>query len=85
MKIAKIISFPNFPASSNFTVEFLYDILHTSLELEIYQSMRTGYFDQVIIDFYFLPVSEQEALKKRNPQTVCFYAEQLAKKMKIYK
>lgn len=83
--MAKIISFPNFPASSNFTVEFLNNILHTSLELEIYQSMRTGHFNQVIIDFYFLPVSEQEALKKRNPQTVCFYAEQLAKKMKIYK
>lgn len=83
--MAKIISFPNFPASSNFTVEFLNDILHTSLELEIYQSMRTGHFNQVIIDFYFLPVTEQEALKKRNPQTVCFYAEQLAKKMKIYK
>lgn len=43
--MAKIISFPNFPASSNFTVEFLNDILHTSLELEIYQSMRTGLFD----------------------------------------
>ena len=83
--MAKIISFPNFPASSNFTVEFLNDILHKSLELEIYQSMRTGHFDQLIIDFYFLPVTEQEALKKRNLQTVCFYAEQLAKKMKIYK
>lgn len=83
--MAKIISFPNFPASSNFTVEFLNDILHTSLELEIYQSMRTGHFDCVIVDFYLLPLSEQEALKKRNPQTVCFYAEQLAKKMKIYK
>ncbi|HJD16002.1 MAG TPA: hypothetical protein IAA34_07985 [Candidatus Enterococcus stercoripullorum] len=83
--MAEIIPFPNQSANASVTAELMNDILHTSLELEIYQSMRTGHFDQVIIDFYFLPVSEQEALKKRNPQTVCFYAEQLAKKMKIYK
>lgn len=83
--MAEIIPFPNQSANASVTAELMNDILHTSLELEIYQSMRTGHFDQVIIDFYFLPVSEQEALKKRNPQTVCFYAEQLSKKMKIYK
>lgn len=83
--MAEIIPFPNQSANASVTAELMNDILHTSLELEIYQSMRTGHFDQVIIDFYFLPVSEQEALKKRDPQTVCFYAEQLAKKMKIYK
>lgn len=72
--MAEIIPFPNQSANASVTAELMNDILHTSLELEIYQSMRTGHFDQVIIDFYFLPVSEQEALKKRNPRTVCFYA-----------
>ena len=81
--MAEIIPFPNQSANASVTAELMNDILHTSLELEIYQSMRTGHFDQVIIDFYFLPVSEQEALKKRNPQTVCFYAEQLAKNENI--
>ena len=47
--------------------------------------MRTVHFDRGIVDFYLLPLSEQEALKKRDPQTVCYYAEQIANKLKLYK
>ncbi|CAI3256677.1 hypothetical protein CIRMBP1231_00176 [Enterococcus cecorum] len=83
--MAEIISFPNQSANTRVTAELMDDILHTSLELGIYQSMRTGHFDRVIVDFYLLPLSEQEALKKRDPQTVCYYAEQIAKKMNLYK
>lgn len=83
--MAEIIPFPNQSANASVTAELMNDILHTSLELEIYQSMRMGHFDCVIVDFYLLPLSEQEALKKRDPQTVCFYAEQIANKLKLYK
>ena len=84
--MAEIIPFPNHLANASVTAELMDDILHTSLELEIYQSMRTGHFDCVIIvDFYLLPLSEQEALKKRDLQTVCYYAEQIANKLNLYK
>ena len=83
--MAEMIPFPNHPANPSATAKLINDILHTSLELEIYQSMRTGHFDRVIVDFYLLPLSEQEDLKKRDPQTVCYYAEQIVKKMNLYK
>ena len=47
--------------------------------------MREKDFQRIIFDFFLLSQADQEALKRRNPQAVCYYAHRLIENIKIYK
>ena len=75
--MAKILPFPKRLEHCFWMHEFQEDILHTTLELAIYQSMREKGFQRIIFDFFLLSQADQKALKKRSQPYAIMHTDSL--------
>lgn len=75
--MAKILPFPKRLEHCFWMHEFQEDILHTTLDLAIYQSMREKVFDGLFLIFSFYSQADQKALKKRSQPYAIMHTDSL--------